>query len=88
MKALQAAMGEVRAGAERIRNDDSTIGYPPDATRWEEANAVSTTALINPTMGANDPGDRGHGPEMLHATLRYFDPALRRAACRRMSARW
>ena len=79
MKALQAAMGEVRTGAERIRNDDSSIGYPADATRWEESNAVSTTALINLTMGANDPGGSGHGPEMLHANLRYFDPALRRA---------
>ncbi|MDB5705855.1 MAG: hypothetical protein JWN66_2971 [Sphingomonas bacterium] len=79
MKALQAAMEQIRNGAERIRNDDSTIGYPPDATRWEEMNAVSTTALINLTMGANDPGGSGHGPEMLHANLRYFDPALRRA---------
>jgi hypothetical protein len=72
-------MEQIRNGAERIRNDDSTIGFPPDATRWEEMNAVSTTALINLTMGANDPGGSGHGPEMLHANLRYFDPALRRA---------
>ncbi len=40
---------------------------------------MSTTALINLTMGANDPGGSGHGPEMLHAQLRYFDPAARRA---------
>lgn len=79
VKALQAAMELVRVGAEHIRDDDSTIGYPPDATRWENSNAVSTTALINLTMGANDPGGSGHGPEMLHANLRYFDPALRRA---------
>jgi hypothetical protein len=72
-------MEDVRVGATRIRDDDSTIGFPPDATRWENSNAVSTTALINLTMGANDPGGSGHGPEMLHANLRYFDPQLRRA---------
>ncbi|WP_162875625.1 hypothetical protein [Sphingomonas crusticola] len=79
MQALAQAIEEVRIGAERIRDDDSTIGFPPDATRWEEANAVSTTALINLTMGANDPGGSGHGPEMLQANLRYFDPVARRA---------
>lgn len=79
MTALAKAMEDVRVGATHIRDDDSTIGFPPDATRWEESNAVSTTALINLTMGANDPGGSGHGPEMLHANLRYFDPVLRRA---------
>jgi len=79
MSALHAALEEDRVGAEHIRDDDSTIGYPPDNTRWEASNAVSTTALINLTMGANDPGGSGHGPEMLHAQLRYFDPEARRA---------
>lgn len=79
MQALAKAIDEVRVGAEHIRDDDSTIGYPPDATRWEQSNAVSTTALINLTMGANDPGGSGHGPELLHANLRYFDPVERRA---------
>lgn len=79
LTALAKAMDDVRTGAEHIRDDDSTIGFPPDATRWEESNAVSTTALINLTMGANDPGGSGHGPEMLQANLRYFDPAARRA---------
>jgi hypothetical protein len=79
MQALAKAMQEVRLGAEHIRDDDSTIGYPPDATRWEQSNAVSTTALIQLTMGANDPGGSGHGPEMLTANLRYFDPVARRA---------
>ena len=79
MQALGKAMEDVRVGAEHIRDDDTTIGFPPDATRWEGSNAVSTTALINLTMGANDPGGSGHGPEMLHANLRYFNPAARRA---------
>jgi hypothetical protein len=78
-EALAKAADEVRVGAEHIRNDDSTIGFPPDATRWEQSNAVATTALINLTMGANDPGGSGHGPEMLQANVRYFDPARRRA---------
>jgi hypothetical protein len=79
MKALHDALEQDRVGAEHIRDDDSTIGYPPDNTRWESSNPVSTTALINLTMGANDPGGSGHGPEMLHAQLRYFDPTGRRA---------
>lgn len=79
MKALHEALEQDRVGAEHIRDDDSTIGYPPDNTRWEKSNPVSTTALINLTMGANDPGGSGHGPEMLHAQLRYFDPTARRA---------
>jgi len=79
MKALADAAEANRAAAEHIRDDDSSFGYPPDNTRWDQANPVSTTALINLTMGANDPGGSGHGPEMLHAQLRYFDPVLRRA---------
>lgn len=79
MEAFAKAIEDVRVGAAHIRDDDSTIGWPPDATRWEESNAVSTTALINLTMGANDPGGSGHGPVMLHAALRYFDPVARRA---------
>lgn len=79
MEALDNALEQDRVGAEHIRDDDSTIGFPPDNTRWESSNAVSTTALINLTMGANDPGGSGHGPEMLHAQLRYFDPENRRA---------
>jgi hypothetical protein len=79
MKALQAAIEEVRVAAEVIRKDDSTIGTPPDETRWANANPVATTALLNLTMGAADPDGSGHGPLPLHAQLRYFDPVARRA---------
>ena len=43
------------------------------------ANPVSTTALINLTMGANDPGGSTHGPLPLHANVRHFDPERKRA---------
>src|SRR5690606_11729255 len=38
------------------------------------ANPVSTTALINLTMGASDPGGSTHGPTPLYAQVRHFDP--------------
>lgn len=79
LKALQEDFAEVRRAAQRIRDDDSTLGYPPDETRWAEANPVATTALINLTLGAADPDGSGHGPLPLHAQLRYFDPVARRA---------
>lgn len=79
LKALQEDFAEVRRAAQRIRDDDSSIGYPPDETRWSEANPVATTALINLTLGAADPDGSGHGPLPLHAQLRYFDPVTRRA---------
>lgn len=79
MKALQADIEEIRVASEAIRNDDSTIGTPPDDTRWANNNPVATTALINLTMGAADPDGSGHGPLPLHAQLRYFDPVARRA---------
>jgi hypothetical protein len=42
-------------------------------------NPVSTTALINLTMGGNDPNGSGHGPLPLHTQVRQFDPDRRRA---------
>lgn len=79
LKALWADIEEVRIAGEAIRNDDSTIGTPTDVTRWEKNNPVATTALINLTMGAPDPDGSGHGPLVLHAQLRHFDPVARRA---------
>ncbi len=66
--ALQDGMDEVRQAARRLRSS----GYLG-------ANPVSTTALINLTMGAADPGGSTHGPLPLHAQFRYFDPEQRRA---------
>lgn len=79
LEALQRDLDEVRHAAKRIRDDDSTIGYPPDDTRWSESNPVATTALLNLMLGAADPDGSGHGPLPLHAQLRYFDPTARRA---------
>ncbi|MDB5457521.1 MAG: hypothetical protein JWP92_3106, partial [Caulobacter sp.] len=79
LKALQAGLEEVRVAGDRIRKDDSTIGFPPDDTRWSDSNPVATEALINLTLGAADPGGSGHGPLALHAQVRHFDPAARRA---------
>jgi hypothetical protein len=42
-------------------------------------NPVATEALINLTLGANDPNGSGHGPLPLHAQVRHFDPERRRA---------
>ena len=42
-------------------------------------NPVATEALINLTLGANDPNGSGHGPLPLHAQVRHFDPDRRRA---------
>ncbi|WP_454715467.1 hypothetical protein [Caulobacter segnis] len=78
VSALQAGLEEVRVAGERIRKDDTTIGFPPDDTRWSDSNPVATEALINLTMGAADPGGSGHGPLALHAQVRHFDPEARR----------
>ena len=42
-------------------------------------NPVATEALINLTLGANDPNGSGHGPLPLHAQVRHFDPDRHRA---------
>jgi hypothetical protein len=79
LKALQADFDEIRVAGRRIVEDRTTMDYPVGETRWEKSNPVATTALINLTMGAPDPGGSGHGPMPLHAQLRYFDPVERRA---------
>jgi hypothetical protein len=55
------------------------MDWPVGETRWEKSNPVATTALVNLTLGAPDPGGSGHGPMPLNAQLRYFDPVKRRA---------
>jgi len=42
-------------------------------------NPVATSALINLTLGGNDPNGSGHGPLPLHTQLRHFDPDRRHA---------
>lgn len=79
LQALQADMEAIRKAADILRHDDSSIGFPPDDTRWANSNPVATTALINLTMGSPDPGGSGHGPIALHAQVRHFDPVAHRA---------
>lgn len=79
LEAFQEAIVAVRRAAERLRADTSSYNVPPGQTRGSGANPVSTTALINLTLGANDPGGSGHGPLPLHSQVRYFDPDRRRA---------
>jgi hypothetical protein len=79
LTAFQQGMEEIRRAAARLRADTSTPDFPPHATRGAGNNPVSTTALINLTLGGNDPNGSGHGPLPLHTQLRHFDPERRRA---------
>jgi hypothetical protein len=79
LAAFQAGLDEIRRAAGRLRADTTTMDYPPHTTRGANANPVSTTALINLTLGGNDPNGSGHGPLPLHTQVRHFDPDRRRA---------
>lgn len=68
LEAFQDGLEEVRRAADRLRAGGN-LG----------ANPVSTSALINLTMGAADPGGSTHGPLPLHAQVRHFDPDRMRA---------
>jgi hypothetical protein len=79
LAAFQQGLQEIRGAAARLRADTSTYAFPHHATRGAGKNPVSTTALINLTMGGNDPNGSGHGPLPLHTQVRHFDPERRRA---------
>jgi hypothetical protein len=79
LTAFQQGIQEIRGAAARLRADTSTYEFPHHATRGAGKNPVSTTALINLTMGGNDPNGSGHGPLPLHTQVRHFDPERRRA---------
>jgi hypothetical protein len=79
LAAFQAGLEQIRRAAGRLRADTTTADFPPHTTRGANANPVSTTALINLTLGGNDPNGSGHGPLPLHTQLRHFDPDRRRA---------
>jgi hypothetical protein len=68
LMALQDGMDDVRDAARRLRASGNLT-----------ANPVSTSALINLTMGASDPGGSTHGPLPLLAQVRHFDPVRQRA---------
>ena len=79
LSALQQGLSEIQRAAARLRADKSTPDFPPHSTRGSGMNPVATEALINLTLGANDPNGSGHGPLPLHAQVRHFDPERRRA---------
>jgi hypothetical protein len=79
LSALQQGLSEIQRAAARLRADTSTPDFPPHATRGAGVNPVATEALVNLTLGANDPNGSGHGPLPLHAQVRHFDPEGRRA---------
>lgn len=79
LAALQAGLEQVRRAAARLRADTTTPDFPPHTTRGANANPVATAALINLTLGGNDPNGSGHGPLPLHTQVRHFDPDRRRA---------
>jgi hypothetical protein len=80
LAALQQGFAEVQRAGARIRRDASGAAQRGGgAMAGTGGNAVSTTALVNLTMGANDPGGSTHGPLPLHAQVRHFDPERKRA---------
>ena len=79
LTALQQGLAEIQRAASRLRADTSTADFPPHHTRGSGVNPVATEALVNLTLGANDPNGSGHGPLPLHAQVRHFDPERRRA---------
>jgi hypothetical protein len=79
LSALQQGLSDIQRAAARLRADTSTPDFPPHSTRGAGVNPVATEALINLTLGANDPNGSGHGPLPLHAQVRHFDPERRRA---------
>ena len=58
-----------------MRADESTPDTRP-SDGAQRFSPVSTDTLVNLMLGANEPGSSGN---ILHARLRYFDPARRRA---------
>lgn len=77
--AFQRGIDEVRRAAGRVRADNNTYNFPPHATRGAAGNPVATSALVNLTLGGNDPVGSSHGPLPLHTPVRHFDPERRRA---------
>ncbi|MBI4874907.1 MAG: hypothetical protein HY822_09785 [Acidobacteria bacterium] len=73
--ALRGEFERVRRQVQALRADPST----PDTRAADDPqrfNPVSAGALVNLTVGGNDPDKAGN---ILHSRVRYFDPARRRA---------
>ena len=75
LRALQQEFARVQSRVKGLREDRST----PDTRGSDYSqryNPAATTALVNLTLGGNDPGRAGN---ILHSQVRYFDSARRRA---------
>lgn len=73
--ALRAELERVRRQVEALRRDQSTADTRASDSP-QRYNPVSAGALVNLTVGGNDPGSSGN---ILHSRVRYFDPVSRRA---------
>jgi hypothetical protein len=74
-KALQRELRRIRERVQGLRADPST----PDTRASDYSqrfNPVATAALVNLTLGGNDPGTAGN---VLHSRVRYFDPVKQRS---------
>ena len=79
LQSLQEALEQVRRTGQRLMSlGTGSRGGAAGTTRGFGASPVSTTALVNLTLGANDPGGSSHGPNLVHAQVRHFDPVRRR----------
>ena len=79
MAALQEEFEQMRAKLKGLRKDPTT----PDTRASDYSqrfSPVRTSALVNLTLGANDPGGAGN---ILHARVRYFDPVRQRSGLSR-----
>jgi hypothetical protein len=73
--ALRNDLERVRERMQRIKDDTSTR-ETRSSDYSQRFNPVTTTALVNLTLGGNDPGTSGNS---LHSQVRYFDPQAKRA---------
>ncbi len=74
-QALEQELAGIRRRVQGFREDPSTADTrsSDSAQRW---NPVATTALVNLTLGGNEPGTSGN---IVHSVVRCFDPVRRRA---------
>jgi hypothetical protein len=75
VKAIEGEFERMRRRVKGLREDTST-GDTRGSDYPQRFNPVVTSALVNMTLGGNDPGTSGN---ILHSRVRYFDPERRRA---------
>jgi hypothetical protein len=75
LRALQGDFERLRRRMEGMRQDMTTADTRP-SDGAQRFSPIATEALVNLTLGGNDPGKDGN---ILHSRVRYFDPQRRRA---------